>query len=205
MGKKREPFDGSKYSPWSVLEAANAYYALSKVFTANIQKYGIEHPNMHESVASATNRILALELYMKAFLVGACMPVPMEHNLVTLFNALPERLREYCNRLYDEGDKANPRQMRIRVESAFQLTEVPGELEITHTRIEFDPSLTALLERNKLGFVDSRYLFQSARRDQVGLYDYEYPRLALICSILCEVLERDLQNRPPTYQRLFSF
>ncbi|MFS2022539.1 hypothetical protein [Massilia sp. CT11-137] len=205
MGKKREPFDGSKYSPWSVLDAANAYYELSAVFTSKMQRQGIQNPDMYESVASATNRILALELYMKAFMVGACMPVPMEHNLVTLFNALPERLREHCIRLYDEGDRANPGQMRIRIESAFQLTEVHGELEPSHVRVEFDPELDTLLERNKHGFVDSRYLFQSARYDQVGLYDYEYPRLALICSILCEVLERDLQNRPLTYKRSFTF
>jgi hypothetical protein len=122
-----------------------------------------------------------------------------------LFNALPERLREHCIRMYDEADKASPRELRIRIESAFQLTEVHGELETAHTRVEFNPSLGALLERNKHGFADSRYLFQRARYEQVELYDYEYPRLALICSILCGVLERDLPNRPPTYKRHFAF
>lgn len=206
MGRKREPFDGSKSSPWHVLEAANAYYALSTIFTTQHQELDDgEECDMNESVASATNRILALELYMKAVLVAVPLPVPMEHDLVKLFNALPERMRVYFSRKFDEWTEAHPRQIRLRVESSFQLSDVERELELSDNVVILDPSLEALLERNKDGFVDSRYLFQAARWDEIKIHTYEYPRLELICKIICETLERDIQNRPSSYNRSFVF
>jgi hypothetical protein len=206
MGKKIWTFDGSKYSPWHVLETANAYYALSKVFTSKLPPHGaVEEPDMHESVASATNRILALELYMKAILVGCPRDVPKTHDLVILFNALPEQMRTHFVRKFDEVTEAHPSQIRMRIESSFQLSYEIQDIEISEECEVFDPSLEALLERNKGGFEASRYLFQTAEWSKVQVYDYEYPRLALICSIMCETLESELQNRPHTYQRAFNF
>lgn len=60
------------YSPFQLLTASNAYFALSEVATA---AYPVDQETMSrtdidsdEALASATNRILAIELYFKALL-----------------------------------------------------------------------------------------------------------------------------------------
>jgi hypothetical protein len=206
MAKKIWTFDGAKASPWHVLETANAYYELSTPFTdwVHAVAYSGEF-DMHKSVASATNRILALELYIKALLVAIPATVPKVHDLVVLFEALPEVMRNALSERFDQGCKLGGPVMSVSVESSFQLTHVEEELQVAESSPKHDPSLIALLERNRDGFVDSRYLFAEAKFDKVETYNYEFPRLAMACLVLCEVLERDLGKHPSTYKRTFNF
>jgi hypothetical protein len=206
MAKRVQHFNGAESSPWHVLAAANAYYALSNAFAQEwVRSADRGFDRMHEAAASATNRILALELYMKAFLVAVPRPVPLEHNLVTLFNALPENTRKFCVQEFDRHSEAHREQMAVRIEALFQIGDKERELEWASVPDKLDSSLPSLLERNKTGFVDSRYLFQTAKRETIEIFRYEYPRLALICAILCKLLERDLANRPHSYKRTFNF
>ncbi len=206
MARKREPLDGSQYSPWQVLEAANAYYALSTVFTSRHQSLQEgQESDMSESVASATNRILALELYIKAILIAVPLPVPMKHDLLELFAVVPEWMRTSVTRKFDEATKADPKRICARVDTAFQLKGVHTEVNFPRESVVLDPSLISLLERNKDGFANSRYLFENARWEEVAVYRYEHPRLALICKILCETLEEELGDHPLDYKRAFSF
>ena len=67
------------------------------------------------------------------------------------------------------------------------------------------PSLLALLERNRGGFIASRYLFQDSKHDVLSQYDYEYHRLGVFCSILCELIENSAPERPVGYARNINF
>lgn len=75
--------DGGLYSPYQVLSAANAYYALSAALTDSLTDTSKEGRrldiDMDAIAASATNRLLALELYFKALLVGLPVPVAWDH------------------------------------------------------------------------------------------------------------------------------
>ena len=91
--------DASTWSIWQVIEHANTYFEFSKLFTDKLP------PSIHDldlvaqrtdlATASATNRILALELYLKAFIAARRLPVPKDHDLVVLFSALPEDIRKF--------------------------------------------------------------------------------------------------------------
>ena len=104
IGKnKARVFDGSKYNMWQVADMANCYYELSKTFTSNIPTTPANIAKQHFlGGASATNRILALELYFKALLVGQQGSVPMDHDLMALFNALPAFFRREIERMFDK-------------------------------------------------------------------------------------------------------
>lgn len=107
---KDTPLAKGLYSPWQILGAASAYYKLSKVFTDTLPDDSVELSQIifdaSSLTASATNRILARELYLKALLVGSSVAVAMVHNLVTLFDALPEDTRRAITTEYDRRAKA---------------------------------------------------------------------------------------------------
>lgn len=208
----RKPLDGSKYSSWQVLEAANAYYALSNVFTDALPETmdGVDRAmvNMDAGVASATNRILALELYLKAILIGANLSMPLVHDLRILFGALPSVYRNKFLKSFDDRcGLDNGLGVAWQLTFSFQLVNdfENAKLGKRGKAQDFDQTLSGLLYRNWEGFVVSRYLFSDATLSQVSRYDYEYRRLAIICGILCETLEKELPNGSPTYKRTFAF
>jgi hypothetical protein len=208
---KKLSSDGSKHSVWQVLDAANAYYALSTVFTSSLPYHIEEIPSslrMDGAIASATNRLLALELYLKAFLIGAGVTVPFEHDLKSLFDLLSKENREIIKNHFDERTKLHVGEgVAWSVTMLFQLGSDfdvhPFRPQPGASRI--DPSLSALLVRNRHGFVVSRYLFQEAKFDRVSAYHYEHRALAVICGILCEGLENSLPDRSPRYRRTHQF
>lgn len=203
--------DGSKHSVWQVLDAANAYYSLSTVFTSSLPYYIADVDSslsMQGAVASATNRLLAVELYLKAFLVGAGVSVPFEHDLKILFDLLSKENRETIKFHFDERSKPHT---GVGVAwSVTMLFQLGADFDVRPYRKQpdtaiIDPSLSALLVRNRHGFVVSRYLFQEAKFDKVSAYHYEHRALAILCGILCEGLESSLPNRSATYQRNHQF
>jgi hypothetical protein len=210
--RKPTTFDGSKFSPWQILGAANAYYTLSGLFTSTLSRTTaeVERQSLHmdEIAASATNRLLALELYLKALLVGANEVVPMKHDLKALFEALPNDMQQTVTHYFDERSKLD-----LGHKLSWQLTlyfRLGDDFDHTHVRkkkesVPTGPSLSALLTRNQHGFVVSRYLFQEVTRDNISTFDYEYRRLAILCGVLCEALENSLPDRSPEYKRAFSF
>jgi hypothetical protein len=198
MGKKIQYANG-KYSPWQIFGAANAYYALSDVLTVSFpedpEAMARTDIDMSAVMASATNRILALELYLKALLVGSGVPVPMVHNLVTLFNALPDQTREVITLHYDQRSIVeNLLDLALSVVVCFQLDAPADNSEIRKTKEEtpIDLTLLGLLERNNDGFIDFRYLFQRASASQTNLFEYEYRRLAILCKLLRDTLDQNL-------------
>jgi HEPN domain-containing protein len=215
MTKKKnvQTLDGSIFSVWQMVESANAFYELSTLFTSKIPA------SIHDldpiaqrtdlAAASATNRILALELYLKAFLVASKTPVPKDHDLVVLFNALPENFRKTIKSEFDERNKrveaesGRPAGLELIFTSTPDLD--PAELEKAESRVRTDSSLSGLLVRNRTSFVVSRYIFEVPKPNQTILFNYEHLRLALLCSIVCELLEYSVPERPTSYRRYFQF
>lgn len=199
MGKNKIQYASGRYSPWQLLGAANAYYALSEVATARYPESAeamAETPvNPSGALASATNRILALELYLKALLVGSSVAVPMVHNLVILFNHLPDATKAEIVSHYEQRRRAVDWADRsISVILCFQL-DVPVDSTAIEKSVEgapIDPTLIGLLERNNNGFIDSRYLFQRASASEANSFQYEYRHLAILCNLLRGALEENL-------------
>ncbi|QBE64274.1 hypothetical protein [Pseudoduganella lutea] len=208
MAKQTKTVDGSKYSPWQLLEAANAYYALSNVLTSELadtmaMAESIK-PDLGDAAASATNRVLAVELYFKALFVGAELPVPLTHDLVTLFDTLPPDIREPIEQNYANVCADADPNLPWEVALYFQLGKAPKKMIVPKTNPS-DGALKAFLERNRGGFVLTRYLFEQGTHDNVSHYRYEYRRLGILCRILCGMLEMWLQNPLPGYKRGFNF
>lgn len=208
---KRPPLDGAKFSPWQVLTSANAFYALSRIYTDRIPKDVTEpnppFPALGDAQASAANRILALELYLKALLVGAGVQFPAEHDLVLLFGALPEDIQSEVETGYNERRvAADDPNAFVQIVLRFQLTHTPEQTvgDLPEPK-DIDRSLAGLLERNRKGFVDARYLFDQASFDAASLFVYEHLRIAILCGVLCNLLETELQNRQSSYKRAFKF
>lgn len=207
---KKSLINGASHSPWQVLTSANAYYALSLVFTTKLPFYvsdSIPEVDMDEAVASATNRVLAVELYIKALLIGADANFPADHDLPTLYEHLPEYIRTEVEKEFNKK-KAIADDSDVLAERIywFQLTQTPGQPIGTLAKPEpTDNSLDGLLKRNRHAFIDSRYLFGSAKFEESSVFVYEHLRLAILCSVLCHLLEESLQNRYQDYKRTFSF
>lgn len=93
----RRASDGRLFSPWAAIDAADGFYRLSSQFTDALPEDLAAAANAAQDLgaltASATNLILAVELYLKAVLIGAELPVPWTHDLVELFKSLPENWR----------------------------------------------------------------------------------------------------------------
>jgi hypothetical protein len=210
MGKKKpKMLQGSDYNVWVVVDLANSYYEMSATFTSNLPTTveGLMEQRFL-GVASATNRILALELYLKAVLVGQRGPFPATHDLVVLFGALPEFIRQDAERRFNERIQATHKGPNWALRYFLGVGLMPSSAEREKAERAVPPSedsLAGLLERNKNRFVDSRYLFEYAKSDQPFSFNYELRALAILCSIMCEGLERAMQDQNPGYVRRFRF
>jgi hypothetical protein len=205
----KETFDGSSYSVWQIVAAANSYYELSTIFTSQIPKAGESPPGRDDlGVASATNRILALELYMKAALIKVNIPVPKDHDLKELFDAMPEQMRTNVETIYNKEMTDRVSQGGLASFSIY--FQLGSELTLEKLKqkknkpVRIDESISALLVRNRKGFVMSRYLFQEAKLERHTHFLYEYVGLAVLCKILCEGLESRMPKTQP-YKRHFEF
>jgi hypothetical protein len=202
--------NGALFSPWQVLESANAYYALSLVFTSKLPIYvSATEPvvNMDEAMASATNRILALELYLKALLIGANAEFPADHDLPKLYRCLQADIQIEVEKEFDKKKHiANNPKIIAQGIHWFQLTSQPGQTIAKRAKPKpVDNTLAGLLERNRRAFMDSRYLFDQAKFEESSVFLYEHLRLAILCDVICTLLEELLPNRYQSYERKFSF
>jgi hypothetical protein len=207
----KRTLDGASYSPWQLLGDANAYYALSRVFTEKVPQDifapGVEAPDLHEALASATNRVLALELYLKSLLVGAGVEFPADHDLPKLFQCLPLNIQAEVEAEFNKRRSAAD-EPKVCAETIlwFQLTQsLDQQIDSLTIPKPVDTSLAGLLERNRRAFIESRYMFDQARFDAPFRFVYEHLRLAILCSVLCNLLEQSLLNRSPGYKRAFKF
>jgi hypothetical protein len=146
--------------------------------------------------ASATNRLLALELYFKAILIGGDLPVPANHDLKVLWDALPADARAVITACYDERSNAVNPDMPLSLIACFQHgTRVDDKaIREAHSKKPVPATLPALLDRNRHGFVVTRYLFEKASRERPSLFEYDFRRLGVICEAMSEILQNSLRK-----------
>lgn len=208
--RKRADIDGSKFSAWQVLAAANAYYALSARFTDTLPRMSVDvdqsRPDMDAAAASATNRLLALELYLKALLIGDNAVFKPVHDLKKLFDTLPPESQAHIERRYNERLRSRAGLgVSLGLMLNFRLVDtLGGEF---NKEVTVDPAFTLseMLQAARDGFVASRYLFEKATYVSFNSFHYDYVRLGVLCGVICEELERNLPFRHPDYTRAFSF
>lgn len=198
MGRNNIRYAKGLYSPFQLLGAANAHFALSEAYTSTFpedQETMSQTPiDMDKSLASATNRILAVELYFKSLLVALPVPVPMVHDLVVLFEHLPPEVCNTITQHYNHytrqisSDHAQAVIITFRLNVAVDVGKMKSEI----VQPDINLSLATLLELNRDGFVDSRYLFERAVTDESRHYIYHYRRLAILCRVLREILDVSL-------------
>src|SRR5262249_29254465 len=105
-GKKVQRRVEGEMSPGLVFGAAKAHHDLALRYIVALPTdpacatKAAQSWDVGELVASATNIILALELYLKTLLIAADRSVPTEHDLVILFGWLPKDNRNELARYY---------------------------------------------------------------------------------------------------------
>lgn len=187
MGKNEvKVVTGEGLSWLQALHTANEYYALSSVFTDRYAESWARtdgSTNSMAGVASATNRCLAIELYFKALLIATRQPIPWDHDLLNLFQLLPATNRDLITALYDPRRQTEHSDSVWSIEFAFQ---IGNKMSNEHSRTLEDKrlSLSALLERNRNGFVASRYLFQDSVSERISFFVYEFRALGILCEIM---------------------
>lgn len=106
----------------------DAFFRLSQPFIESVpsefakaERYAAE--NIGDVSAAAVNLAFAIEIYLKALLVGTGKSFPNEHSLLVLFDALGEDLRERAKAEFDAAAKD---------QRAF--VNVPAALQVEVTR-----------------------------------------------------------------------
>ena len=109
-------------------------------------------------VACATNIGFAIELYLKALLTQLDLPVPLTHDLRTLYDAIPQPVRELIESVYDTALPDQVRQLYGRVSVTIAkgpLKEPPWD---DYTKVSL--ALPDVLARSKDLFQSWRYIFE---------------------------------------------
>ncbi len=109
-------------------------------------------------VACAANLGFAIELYLKALLAQLELPVPQTHNLRSLFDAIPQQVRELIESTYDQAMPDQVRELGGYV--SLTIAKGPPQEPRWGNYAGGGVSLPLVLERSKDLFPSWRYVFE---------------------------------------------
>lgn len=142
--------------------------------------------NIGGMIASATNLVLAIELYMKALLWHRGLPAPKTHELPTLFSSLPAETQRSVETAYDRLRSNEP---PGTADFAVHITKPnDGPPSFARSAMVRPLDLRAILQRNSSAFVTWRYLFTQGVTPNAEPFVYEFLRLGFIATALSEHL-----------------
>jgi len=124
-------------------------------------------------VACATNIGFAIELYLKALLTQLDLPVPRVHDLRTLYDAIPQPVRELIESVYDTALPDQVSQLYGRV----SVTIAKGPLEDPRwDDYKVSPALPDVLARSRDLFQSWRYIFEFTQPEDspYQFHQFEY-------------------------------
>jgi hypothetical protein len=124
-------------------------------------------------VACATNLGFAIELYIKALLTQLDLLVPQDHDLLKLYNEIPQPVRAIIEEVYDTKWPEQASQLCGRV----SITLAKGPLEKPRWNdYKVSPSLPDLLARSKNLFPSWRYIFEFTQSEDspYQFHQFEY-------------------------------
>lgn len=131
-------------------------------------------PNeMGDVVVCATNLAFAIELYLKALLSQLELQVPIGHDLISLYKAIPQPIRTIVEEVYKSAileDQSN------LPSYSFTLAKGPPEVPQWNDGSKKSPLLPDLLERSKDLFQSWRYVceFNKPENDSYQFHKFEY-------------------------------
>ncbi len=131
------------------------------------------------AVCAATNLALSLELFMKATYVIDGRTPPKGHNLLALFDGLPDDVKAEVTRIYDSLLREIPRPVEA------SLTIVVGDQESPEWEevLEAPMDIESVLRSSRDAFVDWRYLFEVSipSKQKWQWHRFEHLGLRLVC------------------------
>lgn len=214
--KRRRPreIDGSSVSPRAILDSADAFYRLASHYIdripTDLAAAKAFADNFGDLVASATNLILAAELYLKTFLAAGNFPVPTTHDLVDLFDRLRDDWRNKIEAAYEARRSALDQRATSTLTLYAQLGDQPDLDKRVAPALPLDQRLALLLERNRTAFEMWRYVHEEMKSESVTAFSYEFRALKVFCDLLREILIAsapgiaDTQRRPLAQSRAAS-
>ena len=185
-----------KYDPGLALQVADSFRKGSQVLIDKIGKdtkiaIDIAANDVGGISVSATTLALSIELYLKGLisLVNTC--VPRGHDLLSLYNALPNELRRSIEESYGKMELKgqttkthHPAELSLALRPDNVSKKDQNESGKNNPHKKRDYSITSVLERSKDMFPTWRYLHEVKDGDSIVIYAYEFERLGLIADSL---------------------
>ena len=140
--------------------------------------------NFGRLIASATNISFAIEIYLKAIISHFGSEPKNIHDLLKLFNSLPNKVGSELESIFNESPKSN-----IGKVGCFHLRSNPG-MDVSNKKFD----LKSILSSSKDAFVTWRYLYESKEGEEKGDAVFEFHSLELFASILKEYIIGELKN-----------
>ena len=138
--------------------------------------------NFGHLIASATNMSFAIEIYLKAIISHLGTEHKNTHDLLKLFNSLPNKVRSKLESKFNKSPKSH-----LGKVGCFHLHS-----NIEPSNKEFD--IKSILSTSKDAFVTWRYLYESTEGEVKDEAVYEFHSLEMFASILKEYLLSELKN-----------
>ncbi len=131
-------------------------------------------------VACATNLGFAIELYLKAILSQLDLQVPFEHDLRSLYDRIPQPVRDIIVGVYDEALPDEVRQLHGRV--SFTLAIGPAERPAWNDNTKESLALPDVLARSRNLFESWRYIFELSLPENSKYQFYKFEYVPLRCA-----------------------
>ncbi|MDD5326402.1 MAG: hypothetical protein PHY02_01150 [Phycisphaerae bacterium] len=133
-----------------------------------------------DMVACATNIGFAIELYFKALLTQLDSQVPPVHDLRTLYDAIPQPIRELIEGVYDTALPDQVRQLYGRVSFTIAKGSLPEQPPWDDSKVS--PALPDVLARSKNLFHDWRYIFEFTQPEDSSYQFHQFEYGLLWCA-----------------------
>ena len=182
MAKRPRAVDGSEMDPHIAAQAGWAFFQQSQGFVGSLPSDPActdAVVSMGDLIASATSLALSAELFLKALLILRGSPVPTSHDLLGLWEALPEPDKQLLREDF-ESRRATEPGAAVTIRLAFAPSEADCTSELPAGTGEHDNSLEAVLGRSRYAFCSWRYLHEITQSAGVAVIDYEYHQLAVV-------------------------
>jgi hypothetical protein len=131
-------------------------------------------------VACATNIGFAIELYLKVLLMQQDLPVPQNHDLRTLYDALPQPVRALIESVYDTKLPDHVRQLHGH--ASFTLVKGPLEEPPRDDYTKVSLALPDLLARSRNLFQSWRYIFEYSAPEDSPYQFHKFEYVPLRCA-----------------------
>ena len=192
MARKRLPYDASLLDPLMAAQAANGFLAQSQQFVQSIPTDPAQTEaiaDLGDIVASVTCLSLSIELFLKSLLILTERPVHAIHDLLALFDALPQSTRDAVDAEH-EALIADPGEGAVSLRLVYTQDPTLRPPEPVAEPVARNNSTRDVLERNRDAFSSWRYLHEIARRGDYVIVDYEYFQLTAVARAISNCCHR---------------